>query len=59
MPLPITYKLTCQKCGYTTVKTVGDADIEIILIRCPKCGASMEREPIDKALRFEKVKGLI
>jgi len=52
MPLPITYKLTCKKCGYTTVKTVGDADIEIIFIKCPKCGASMDRVPIDKAFSF-------
>jgi len=52
MPLPVTYKLTCPKCSYTTVKTVGDADIEIILIRCPNCGSSMKREPIDKSFSF-------
>ena len=53
MPLPITYKLTCPKCGYSTIKTIGDADVvELLYIKCPKCGSSMEREPIDKAFSF-------
>jgi len=52
MSLPITYKLTCKKCGYPTVKTVGDADIEIIFIQCPRCRDSMKREPTNKAFSF-------
>jgi len=48
----ITYKCICNKCGYNTIKTIGDTDIEILYLQCPKCCNYMQKIPIDRRVNI-------